>query len=99
MSSITHSDRLSDSDSAHLNMVTVRCARRQNWNDNARYKSNSNKSPKNSPPVGSELSDSTLFAYPVAQEGAQDVDNQKEWEVANTLGQSGGRRKIGGSYI
>jgi hypothetical protein len=72
---------------------------RQNWIDNARYKSNSNKSPKNSPPVGSELSDSMLFAYPVAQEGAQDVDNQKEWEVADTLGQIGGRGKIGGSYI
>jgi len=54
---------------------------------------------KNSPPVGSELSDSMLFAYPVAQEGAQDVDNQKEWEVADALGQSGGRGKIGGSYI
>jgi hypothetical protein len=40
-----------------------------------------------------------LFAYPVAQEGAQDVDNQKEGEVADTLGQIGGRGKIGGNYI
>ena len=40
-----------------------------------------------------------FFAYPVAQEGAQDVDNQKEGEVTDTLGQIGGRGKIGGSYI
>ena len=40
-----------------------------------------------------------LFAYPVASQRAQDVDNQKEWEVADTLGQIGGRGKIGGSYV
>ena len=83
---------------AHANPWRMLNRDRQNWNDNARYKSNSNKSPKNSPPAGGELSDPMLFAYPVAQKGAQDVDNQKEWEVADTLGQSGGRGKIGGSY-